>query len=75
MVGTQNILQPLEPAPKDCKLAHLHTKRQRQLTFEQRVDERIEALLARVEGVRRGTTIDRPVVFGAAGQAHATAVA
>ncbi|BBO35701.1 hypothetical protein PLANPX_5313 [Lacipirellula parvula] len=39
------------------------------------VAHRIEQLLARVAGVRRGTECDRPVKFDRRGQAHAQQVA
>ncbi len=51
--------------------------RQRQTTiiFDQTVADRIESLLARVEGVRRGATIDRPTRFNREGERHARRVA
>ncbi|QDT74833.1 hypothetical protein [Lacipirellula limnantheis] len=48
---------------------------QQQLTFDHSVRDRIERLLARVEGIRRGIDIGRSVVFDDAGAAHAAAVA
>jgi hypothetical protein len=48
---------------------------QQQLTFEQRVDDRISALLARVEGIRLARDIDRPVKFDRDGERHARRIA
>lgn len=39
------------------------------------VADRLEALLARVAGVRRGSDIGRPTTFDVRGQRHAAAVA
>ncbi len=41
--------------------------------LDERVNDRLEALLARVDGVKRGS--DMHVVFDAAGQQHAASVA
>ena len=43
--------------------------------LNERVNNRLEALLARVEGIRHGTEINRPTKFNAAGQAHANRIA
>jgi hypothetical protein len=47
---------------------------QQQLQFDQSVSDRIQALLARVEGVRRGSDL-KPTRFNAAGEQHARGVA
>jgi hypothetical protein len=74
MVGTQNILQPSQSAPEDCKLAHPHTKSQRTLNFDQTVRDRIESLLARCDQLRRGSDL-RHVTFDERGEREARAVA
>lgn len=43
--------------------------------FNERVNDRLAALLARVEGVKRGSDIARPVLFDAQGEQHANEVA
>jgi hypothetical protein len=48
---------------------------QRDLPFDQTVADRIHALLARCEQLRRGTTIARPTRFNREGQQHAEAIA
>ena len=50
-------------------------KTQTTIKFEQRVDDRIQSLLARVEGVQRGSDISRPTKFDARGERHARNVA
>lgn len=47
---------------------------QQQLNFDERVADRIEALLARCDRLRRGSDL-RPVLFDERGEAHAAAVA
>ena len=44
-------------------------------TAETSVAHRIDALLARVAGIRRGSECPRPVKFNAAGERHAREVA
>ncbi len=43
--------------------------------LDERVNDRIEALLARVAGIRRGSEIARPHVFDRDGERHANQVA
>jgi hypothetical protein len=49
-------------------------KRQTTL-FDDTVASRIEALLARCEGIRRGSECSRPVMFDQRGERHARSVA
>ena len=49
--------------------------KQTTIEFEQRVDDRIQSLLARCDAVRRGSEVSRPTTFDAAGQRHAERVA
>jgi hypothetical protein len=48
---------------------------QLQLPIVEGVACRVEQLLQRVQGVKRGTTITRPTGFNARGQAHANRIA
>ena len=73
MVTTQNILQPSQFAPEDCKLARPHTKRQRTI-FDDTVASRIEALLAKCDQLRRGSDL-RHVVFDRDGEREARRIA
>lgn len=43
--------------------------------LDERVNDRIAALLARVEGIRLARDIAKPTLFDAAGEAHARSVA
>ena len=45
------------------------------INFDQTVRDRIESLLARVDGARRGSAIDRPHIFNADGERHAQRIA
>jgi hypothetical protein len=46
-----------------------------QKQFNERVNDKLEALLARVQGIRLARDIGRPTKFNAAGERHARAIA
>lgn len=70
MLDPSTILQPSGVRCEDCNLPPSQGER-----LNERVAARLEALLARVDGVRRGSDIDRPVTFNADGEQHAQSIA
>jgi hypothetical protein len=73
MFGPPNILQPSQISTEDCKPSPFRGMTKQQLQFEQRVDDKIDALLARCDRLLRGS--DLHVMFDAQGEAAARAIA
>jgi hypothetical protein len=53
----------------------MSTRMSQTTIFDDTVASRIDQLLQRCDRIRRGSVIDRPVVFDAAGQRHAASIA